>query len=171
METLLAGLDDSAIEEGLFRDIGIVPAQFYPGRRNTAQTEPIRKLMTAILVDAVQCYRTGQRQIVKGTEALEANIWIFGSYAEFPFSFTNVCTELGLSPDRIRKQLRDSDTQVSEGGRPRMIRRPSRRTLKVKGEARRSQRPSKLRSAEFIAGFRAGPHSNNNGESLISDFS
>jgi hypothetical protein len=55
--------------------------------------------MTAILVDAVQCYRTGKRQIMKGTGALEANIWIFGSYAEFAFSFTNLCTELGLSPD------------------------------------------------------------------------
>jgi len=77
---------------------------------------------------------------VKGTEALEASVWIFGSYAEFPFSFTNVCTELGLSPDHIRKQLRDSDTQASEGGRPKTIRRPAIRTLKVKREARRSWR-------------------------------
>ena len=99
METLLARLDDPAIERGLFHDIGIVPAQFYPGRRDAAQTEPMRKLMTAILVDAVQCYRVGQRQTVKGTEALEACTWIFGNYAELPFSFTNVCTELGLSPD------------------------------------------------------------------------
>ena len=155
METLLARLDDPAIEEGLFHDIGIVPAQFYPSRCDAAQTEPVRKLMTAILVDAVQCYRTGQRQIVKGTEALEASIWIFGSYAEFPFSFTNVCTELGVSPDHIRKQLRDSDRQASEGGRPRMIRRPAIRTLKVKGGAPRSQRSSGLRSAESISGFRA----------------
>ena len=143
METLLARLDDPAIERGLFHDIGIVPAQFYPGRRDAAQTEPIRKLMTAILVDAVQCYRAGRRQTVKGTEALEASVWIFGSYAEFPFSFTNVCTELGLSPDHIRKQLRDSDKEASEGGRPKMIRRAAIRTLKVKGEARRSRRSSK----------------------------
>jgi hypothetical protein len=122
METLLARLDDPAIEGGLFHDTGILPAQFYPGHRDVAPTEPIKKLMTAILVDAVQCYRAGRRQTVKGTEALEANIW--------------------------RKQLRDSDTQASEGGRPKMIRRPAIRTLKVKGEARRSQRSSKLRSAE-----------------------
>ena len=95
------------------------PAQFYPGRRDAAQTEPMRKLMTVILVDAVQCYRTGQRQIVKETDALEANIWIFGSYAEFPFSFTDLCTELELSPDHMRKQLRDGDKQASADGRPR----------------------------------------------------
>jgi len=67
-------------------------------------------------------------------------VWVFDSYTGFPFSFTNVCTELGLSPDHIRKQLRDCDTQASEGGRPKMIRRPAIRTLKVKGEPRRSRR-------------------------------
>ena len=155
METLLVRLDDPSIEGGLFHDLGIVPAQFYPGRRDAAQTEPLRKLMTAILVDAVHCYRMGQRQIVKGTEALEAKIWIFGSYADFPFSFTNVCAELGVSPDLIRKQLRASETGASAGGRPRMIRRPAIRTLKVKGAARRSQRSSRLTGAESISGFRA----------------
>jgi len=131
METLLSRLDDPAIEGGLFHDIGIVPAQFYPGRRDAARTEPVMRLMTAILVDAVQCYRAGRRQVVKGTEALEASVWIFGSYAEFPFSFTNVCTELGRSPDRIRQQLRDEDEQALAAGRPKMIRRPPIRTLKV----------------------------------------
>ena len=157
MDNLLARLEfsDTAIETGLFSDSGILPAQFYAGHRDAAQTEPMRKLMTAILVDAVQCYRTGQRQIVKGTEALEANFWIFGSYYEFPFSFTNVCIELGLSPDRIRKQLRDSDRQASEGRRPKMIRRPAIWTLKVNGETRRSRSSSKLRSAESISAFGA----------------
>src|SRR5215469_3513397 len=70
----------------------------------------------------------GRRQAVKRVKA---------------FSFTNVCTELGLSPDHIRKRLRDSDTQASEGGRPEMIRRAAIRRLKVKGEARRSRRSSK----------------------------
>jgi hypothetical protein len=52
MDNLLARLEstNTAIEGGLFHDIGIVPAQFYPGRRDAAQTEPMRKLMTAILV-------------------------------------------------------------------------------------------------------------------------
>jgi hypothetical protein len=157
MDNLLARLEftNPAIEAGLFHDTGILPAQFYPGHRDVASTEPIKKLMTAILVDAVQCYRAGQRQTVKGTEALEASVWIFGSYTEFPFSFTNVCTELGLSPGHIRLQLRDRDKQASAGGRPRMLRRPSIRTLRVQAEHRRSRRSSRLRSAESISGFRA----------------
>ena len=114
--------------------------------------ESIKKLMTAVLVDALQCYQTGRRQAVKRVKALEACAWIFGNYADFPFSFTNVA-ELGLSPDQIKKHLRDSDTRASEGGRPKMIRRPAIRTLQVKGEARRKRRSSKLRSAGSISGF------------------
>ena len=145
MDNLLARLEftNTAIEAGLFHDTGILPAQFYPRRHDLAATEPIKKLMTAILLDAVQCYLAGQRQAVKGTEALEASVWIFGSDTEFPFSFTNVCTELGLSPDRIRRQLREGNKQASAGGRPRMIRHPSTRTFKVQAERRRSPRSSR----------------------------
>src|SRR5262249_20843095 len=130
METLLSRLDDPAIEGGLFHDIGIVPAQFYPGRRDAARTEPVMRLMTAILVDAVQCSRAGGRQGVKGREAPKASVWIFGSSAEFPLPFTNVCTEVGRTPARIRQQLRDGDEQALGGGRPKMTRGPPIRTLK-----------------------------------------
>ena len=145
MDNLLARLEftDTTIEAGLFHDPGILPAQFYPGRRDVVGTEPIKKLMTAILLDAIQCYLAGQRQAVKGTEALEASVWIFGSYTEFPFSFTNVCTELGLSPDRIRLQLRDGVKQASASGRPKMIRPPSMRTLKMRSERWQSRRSSR----------------------------
>ena len=159
MATLLARFDDPAIERGLFHDIGISRVQFYPARRDAGEMESIKKLMTAVLVDALQCYQTGRRQAVKRVKALEACAWIFGNYADFPFSFTNVCAELGLSPDHIKKQLRDSDPRASEGGRPKMIRRPAIRTLKAKGEACPSQRlsmlsPSMLRIAKSISGFR-----------------
>ena len=145
MENLLTGLDaaEVAIEDTLFPNTEIVPAQFYPVRRDTDEMESIKKLMTAILVDALQCYQTGQHQAVKKAKALEACTWIFGSYADFPFSFTNVCAELGVSPDRIRQHLRESDPRAWEGRRPKMIRRPSVRTLKLKGEARRSRRSSR----------------------------
>jgi hypothetical protein len=59
MDNLLARLKftNTAIEASLFHDTGLLSAQFYPGRRDVAPTEPIKKVMTAILVDAVQCYR------------------------------------------------------------------------------------------------------------------
>jgi hypothetical protein len=141
MNSLLAelGMTDTEIDDALVLDIGVVPAQFYPARRNSAELEAIKRLMIAILVDAVRCYRMGQRQVVKRVEALEASSWIFGTYDEFPFSFINVCTELGVCPDRIRQQLRESDKQAVVGGRPKMLRRPPIRTLGISGEHGRTR--------------------------------
>jgi len=52
-----------------FPDAGIVPAQFSPARREAGEMECIGRLMTAILVDALQCYQTGRRQAVKRVKA------------------------------------------------------------------------------------------------------
>ena len=61
MDNLLARLEftNTAIEAGLFHDTGVLPAQFYPGHRDVAPTEPIKKLMTATLVDAVPVLPSG----------------------------------------------------------------------------------------------------------------
>jgi hypothetical protein len=141
MDSLLAelGMTYTEIDDALVLDIGVVSAQFYPARRDSAEMEAIKRLMIAILVDAVRCYRMGQRQVLTGVEALEASAWIFGTYAEFPFSFINVCTELGVCPDRIRQQLRESDKQAVVGGWPKMLRRPPIRTLGISGEHGRSR--------------------------------
>ena len=148
MDSVFAGSEvtDAEIDGALSVDMGIVPAQFYPARRDAGEMESIKKLMTAILVDAVQCYQTGRRQNVKRVKALEACTWIFGSYADLPFSFTNVCAELGISPDRVRQQLHESDKQALVAGTLKMLRRPPIRTPKVQGQRRRSRRSSPRRT-------------------------
>ena len=107
MEDLMREPDtiEPGLDSALFQDSGIVPAQFYPHRRGAAETEPLRRLMIAMLVDAVRCFQAGERQRVKRKEVWDAGTWIFGRYADFPFSFVNVCAELGVSPRRIRQQL------------------------------------------------------------------
>jgi hypothetical protein len=97
--------NESGLESMLFEDSGIVPAQFDPHRREAADSQPLKRLMTAMLVDAVQCFQAGERQSVETREMSVARTWIFGTYADFPFSFVNVCDELGVSPDHIRRQL------------------------------------------------------------------
>jgi hypothetical protein len=92
-------------DHALYEDCLIVPAQFYPHRRGAVETQPLKRLMTAMLVDAVQCFQSREGQTIKTKEISEARTWIFGQYADFPFSFKNACTELGVSPDRIRRQL------------------------------------------------------------------
>lgn len=111
---------------------GILPVQFYQGRRDAGEEGPTRRLMTAILVDAVHCYQAGAGRGWKDPDAAEARSWIFGVYPEFPFSFANVCAELGISPDRIRERLLLDDERVAAGGRPPFLRRPAIRTLKVR---------------------------------------
>ena len=129
MEDLMREPDANGpgLDSALFQDFGIVPAQFYPHRRGAAETEPIRRLMTAMLVDAVQCFQAGELQMVKRKEVWEARIWIFGRYADLPFSFVNVCAELGVSPHRIRRQL------LHAGARPRRVRPAIRRRGPLSG--------------------------------------
>jgi hypothetical protein len=133
MEDLMREPDanEPGLDSALFQDSGIVPAQFYPHRRGAAETEPIRRLMIAMLVDAVQCFQAGERQTVKRKEVWDARTWIFGRYADFPFSFVNVCAELGVSPHRIRRQL------LHIGVRPRRIHPAIGRRAPLRGAERR----------------------------------
>jgi hypothetical protein len=100
--------------------------QFHQARRGAGEGEAIWRLMTAILVDAVHCYQAGPRPGCKDQEALEARSWIFADYPEFPFSFGNICAELGISPDRLRERLLLDEERIASGSRPRLVRRPAR---------------------------------------------
>ena len=66
----------------------------------------IKKLMTHILVDAT---RTIGRVPVESKEYYEDINWIYGSGvedgAEYLFSFANVCKELNLCNDYIRRGI------------------------------------------------------------------
>ena len=70
MTNLFAGAE--LAEAALFDENGILPVQFYQ-RGNGGNGEAIRRLMTAILVDAVHCYEAGARCDWKETEASESN--------------------------------------------------------------------------------------------------
>jgi hypothetical protein len=81
--------------------------------------EPERKLLGAILQDAIECWQAlaphpiaiylenartpmGKRQ----RNYREAHFWFFGDYDNAPyFSFTTVCDGLGLDPEFIRRCL------------------------------------------------------------------
>jgi hypothetical protein len=52
--------------------------QFYQRGDGGKEDAAIRRLMTAILVDAVHCYEVGARCGWKNAEASEARFWIFG---------------------------------------------------------------------------------------------
>ena len=84
----------------------VLPLQFHYGR-GTAMTDPVRRLMVAMLVDAIRCFQNklGKRQLVKRQELAEVQSWIFSDKDNGFFSFGAVCEALGIDPKAIRKAL------------------------------------------------------------------
>ena len=54
------------------RTVESYPRSFYPLRRDAAEIQPLKRLMTKMLVDAVQCFQAGERQRIETKEVSEA---------------------------------------------------------------------------------------------------
>jgi len=87
----------------------ILPSQFFAGRKKNEAVEPLKRLMLAVLADAVRCYQTGfdTRATSRQRAFLEAKRCLFGARADGPFSFENVCCVLDITPDYLRQMLRN----------------------------------------------------------------
>jgi hypothetical protein len=99
----------SVLDEILSEHI-ILPSQFYAGRGYRIDaTEPIRRLMVAMLRDALACIATRPR--VRGSAARksadEALAWIEDTNDREIFSFNSVCDSLEINPDALRKSLHE----------------------------------------------------------------
>jgi hypothetical protein len=84
-----------------------LPSQYYGGRGLSRQLDGEKKLMLAILKDAVECldkYRDTKSSIGRGLyeNTLE---WVEDRSAVWPFSFNNICELLGFDPDYMREFL------------------------------------------------------------------
>jgi len=85
----------------------VLPLQFYGARRGAATIEPLRRLMVAMLVDAVRCFQTKfeTRQQARRQDFAEVRSWIFSDEDNGVFSFKAVCDALEIDPEAIRKEL------------------------------------------------------------------
>ncbi len=91
----------------LFEPDTLLPAQYFEIYRRTLYLDPEKKLMLAVLEEAVSCFqkyvfarnRRGKRLF------LEAEAWILEEDSDWVFSFENICEALGLSPQCIRGGL------------------------------------------------------------------
>lgn len=103
----------------------LMPAQFYPARRGSAEIEPIMRLMGGILADAVRCFQRNfdATSPSRRQEFREARNWIFNRKADGPFSFAEVCETLDIDPQRLRALITRWEKNKSPGDKPRMIRR------------------------------------------------
>jgi hypothetical protein len=109
----------------LFEPDILAPEQFHAVLRNNQASDPERRLMVAILEDAVSCLardpRSCARQQRKAFE--EAHSWVNAQDGEeWVFSFNNVCEMLGFNPAFLRRGLNrwSAWNQSSAGTKPRL---------------------------------------------------
>jgi hypothetical protein len=93
-----------------------LPSQFYGTGGLSRQLEGEKRLMIAILKDAVECldkYR-GARSGPGRVNYQNALEWVQDKGTEWLFSFTNICDLLGFDPDYLREVLLKREGSTSK---------------------------------------------------------
>jgi hypothetical protein len=91
----------------LFEPDTLLPAQYFAAFSREGGLVRERRLMLAVLQDAVECYQKyALARDPRGVELFkDASTWIESGEREWPFSYENICEVLGLNPEYIRKGL------------------------------------------------------------------
>lgn len=84
----------------------ILPAQFYAGR-GSRQLDPERRLMLAVLEDAILVYqrRADWRDHRARRQREDAQQWLWSDDRTWLFSCANICDLVGLDVDYLRRGL------------------------------------------------------------------
>jgi hypothetical protein len=90
----------------LFQPDTLLSTQFFGDRRSRTLLEPEKRLMLAILEDAVYCFRDNRSAKHGKKKRLFDNAkgWFFES-DDWVFGFQNICSVLGLNPEYVLKGL------------------------------------------------------------------
>ena len=122
----------------------LTPAQYYPQRRGEGAIQPLKRLMMAVLEDALRCFQngasaTGSR---RNLQSMEAEEWFCDTRREGPFSFESVCETLGVESGFLRRRVRQWRDQQLAGIvlRPLVRRAPVMRVGKISMPSRRRGR-------------------------------
>ena len=91
----------------LFQPDTLLPTQYLETFRRKAHLEPEKRLMLAVLEDAIACFqkylfaRDGRGR----TLFREAEEWVVEEGSDWLFSFDNLCEVLSLDPQYVRQGL------------------------------------------------------------------
>lgn len=92
---------------GLFEPDALLPAQFYAAFRGGSGVRGEKRLMLAVLEDALDCFqkyalsRDGHGQVLFD----EAHAWIISGDRNWFFSYENICETLEINPEYLRRGL------------------------------------------------------------------
>jgi hypothetical protein len=108
---------------GLFEPDALLPAQFYAAFRGGSAVRGEKRLMLAVLEDALDCYQKyAFARDVHGRQLFdESNDWIGSSNRAWFFSFENICETLGINPEYLRRGLESWRSRFSDA-QPRVAR-------------------------------------------------
>ena len=109
----------------------VLPSQFFSGVQLDSSLQPEKRLMLAVLEDAVGTFQKYANAPGRRARRMFADVedWIGVDEPAWPFSFVNVCQALGLEPRYLRAGLRRwRERQHTLGLRaPNVVRFPFRR--------------------------------------------
>ena len=137
--------EESAHEQLMVPDV-LMPVQYYNGmRRDNPETQAVKRLMFAVLADAVRCFQTyADAQSGAGRRMFgETEWWILDRNSDGPFTFVAICEALGIEPDCLRNGLHQWRLQQFGGMNPRRLGR--RANVRREGQISSPQRPQPRR--------------------------
>jgi len=120
----MSEIRQNATEESagpVFQPDTVLPSQFFGALREKGFIEGEKRLMAAVLADAVDVYM--KQAFTADSKArnlfLDAEAWLFADEpGPWFFSFHNICDMLGLEAEYIRRGLRESHSNRQPSIRP-----------------------------------------------------
>ncbi len=114
MQKKLLSNENGVLGSGFF----LAGSELYDGQWDSGaglHNQPEKRLMMAILLDAVECFQKhAPRHQGKPDRLFRASQeWLFDDDLKWPFSFVNICDAVGIDPRYLRNGLkRWSETRV-----------------------------------------------------------
>lgn len=102
----------------------LLPSQYFAILKRKGAHEPERRLVVAVLEDAVECFQKHIHARDPKARQLfaDAEEWICSQDRSWPFSFENVCDLLQINPEYLRRGLIAwRDNQMSEHPRGKVV--------------------------------------------------
>jgi hypothetical protein len=101
---------EAVLEEKLpftFRPDVLLSLEYFDAHRSRSQLEPEKKLMLAILADAVHCFQDNVSAETDRKRALfkEAEEWFREKDGDRVFSFESICDVFGMDAEYVRRGL------------------------------------------------------------------
>jgi len=103
---------------GIFHGSGILPVQYGQMIRKSLPSQCERKLLFAVLEDAIRCYLKHRDATDPSSrehpDFIEASDWLKNDEVDGPFSFVSVCDALDINPGRLRSGIDNHFGRLAE---------------------------------------------------------